>query len=82
MKKIGNIRKNKACRILTLQYEMIPRGKKKPFENIVGKGEHAGNPSLQNATRRKKSFENIVGKGENADNQHFLLFPQCFTIPS
>ena len=34
-------------------------------ENIVGKGENAGN--------------NIhAGKGENAGFQHFLLFPQCF----
>ena len=24
-------------------------------------------------------LENIVGKGENAGNQHFLLFPQCFS---
>ena len=23
--------------------------------------------------------ENTVGKGENAGNQHFLLFPQCFS---
>ena len=23
--------------------------------------------------------ENIVGKGANAGNQHFLLFPQCFS---
>ena len=28
----------------------------------------------------KKAFENIVGKGENAGNQHFLLFPKCFSI--
>ena len=26
--------------------------------------------------------ENIVGKEENAGNQHFLLFPQCFQMPS
>ena len=26
--------------------------------------------------------ENIVGKGENAGYQHFLLFPQCFQMPS
>ena len=26
--------------------------------------------------------ENTVGKGENAGNQHFLLFPQCFSKPS
>ena len=33
-------------------------------------------------TLRKEAFENISGKGENADNQHFLLFPKCFsTIP-
>ena len=36
-------------------------------ENIVGKGENAGNQHFL-----------IVGKGENAGNQHFLLFPQCF----
>ena len=29
----------------------------------------------------KKPFENNMGKGENAGNQHFLLFPQCFTLP-
>ena len=23
--------------------------------------------------------ENIVGKGENGGNQHFLLFPRCFS---
>ena len=28
----------------------------------------------------KKSLENIVGKGENAGNQHFLPFPQCFSV--
>ena len=27
-----------------------------------------------------KSFENTVGKGEIAGNEHFLLFPQCFSI--
>ena len=26
--------------------------------------------------------ENIVEKGENAGNQHFLLFPHCFQLPS
>ena len=26
--------------------------------------------------------ENSAGKGENAGNQHFLLFPQCFSKPS
>ena len=26
--------------------------------------------------------ENNVGKGENAAYQHFLLFPQCFPMPS
>ena len=26
--------------------------------------------------------ENIVGKGENTGNQHFLLFPECFSMPS
>ena len=26
-----------------------------------------------------KPFENIVGNGEVAGNQHFLLFPQCFS---
>ena len=26
-----------------------------------------------------KAFENIVGNGENAGNQHFLLFPHCFS---
>ena len=26
--------------------------------------------------------ENKVGKGENAGNQHFLLFPLCFQMPS
>ena len=26
--------------------------------------------------------ENIVGKGENAGYQHFLLFPQCFPMPT
>ena len=30
-------------------------------------------------TLGKKPFENIVGKGEYAGNQHFLLFPQCFS---
>ena len=29
---------------------------------------------------QKKAFENIVGKGENAGDQHFLLFPQCFSL--
>ena len=26
--------------------------------------------------------ENTAGKGENAGFQHFLLFPQCFPMPS
>ena len=26
--------------------------------------------------------ENILGKGENACYQHFLLFPECFQMPS
>ena len=26
--------------------------------------------------------ENIVGKGENAGYQQFILFPQCFQMPS
>ena len=30
-------------------------------------------------TQKKKALENTVRKGENAGNQHFLLFPQCFT---
>ena len=29
-----------------------------------------------------ESVENIVRKGENAGYQHFLLFPQCFHMPS
>ena len=33
-------------------------------------------------TLKKMPFEKIVGKGENAGNQHFLLFPQCFTTQS
>ena len=28
-----------------------------------------------------KSFENNVGKGEIARNEHFLLFPHCFSFP-
>ena len=28
----------------------------------------------------KESFEKIVGKRENAGNQHFLLFPNVFTL--
>ena len=31
-------------------------------------------------TTVQKAFGNILGKGENAGNQHFLLFPQCFSI--
>ena len=27
-------------------------------------------------------IENILGKAENAGYQHFLLFPQCFQMPS
>ena len=30
-------------------------------------------------TLRKTFCENIVGIGENAGNQHFLLFPKCFS---
>ena len=30
-------------------------------------------------TLKKKPFENIMGKDENAGNQHFLLFPLCFS---
>ena len=30
-------------------------------------------------TIRERPFENIVEKKENAGNQHFLLFPQCFS---
>ena len=26
--------------------------------------------------------KNTAGKGENAGYQHFLLFPQCFPMPS
>ena len=36
----------------------------------------------ENAGSRKDEIgrlENIVGKGENAGNQHFLIFPQCFS---
>ena len=47
----------------------------KPFENIVGKEENAGNILT---ALRMKPFENIVRKGENAGNQHFFLFLQCF----
>ena len=57
---------------------------KKPFENIVGKGENAGNQhvhllpqcfsTLPNTNIIvKKPFENIVGKGENAG------FPTMFS---
>ena len=38
--------------------------------------------SLVLTVLQKKPFENIVGKGENAGNQHFLLFPQCFSCLS
>ena len=31
---------------------------------------------------KRKAHENIVGNGENAGNQHFLIFPQMFSIPS
>ena len=35
-----------------------------------------------NKPHKKEPFENFVEKGENAGNQHFLLFPQCFsTLP-
>ena len=27
-------------------------------------------------------LENTVGKGEDAGYKHFLLFPQCFRMPS
>ena len=30
----------------------------------------------------KETFENIVDKVENAGNQHFLLFPECFSTLS
>ena len=33
-------------------------------------------------TLKKKALENTVEKGENAGNQHFLLFPQCFSLLS
>ena len=42
--------------------------RKKSSENIVGKGENAGNHRV----------ENIVGKEEIACTSKFLLFPQCF----
>ena len=42
--------------------------RKKSSENIVGKGENAGNHTEQN----------IVGKEEIACTSKFLLFPQCF----
>ena len=43
---------------------------KMPFENIVGKGENAGNRFL--VSEGEMPFENIVGKGENAGIQ-FLV---------
>ena len=33
-------------------------------------------------TLKENTFENIVRKGENAGKQHFLLFPQFFSIQS
>ena len=45
---------------------------------------------LEMQTRKNKRLggkglnrpENTCGKGENAGNQHFLLFPRCFSTPS
>ena len=31
-------------------------------------------------TLKMKALENTVRKEENAGNQHFLLFPRCFTL--
>ena len=45
---------------------------KKLLENIVGKGENAGN---QHFLLFSQCF---LGKGENACKQYFLLFSQCF----
>ena len=61
-------------------------------ENIVGKGENAGNQHfllllhvlkrlLTNSKDHKKSGlcgKGLVLKGEIACNKQFLLFPQCF----
>ena len=63
---------------------------KKPYENIVGKGDRFWALTRLNTFADNKfnvakmlssvfdRVENIVGKGENAGYQHFLLFSQCF----
>ena len=58
-----------------------------PNEKKNGLAKIEKNCRRQNKCAYKMKFdlgrvENIVGKGENAGNQHFLLFPQCFTKPS
>ena len=79
--------------LFTKQSRIFTTLRKRPFENIVGKGENAGKSRILNGRRkgelftkqsqvfttgRKRPFENIMGKGENAGNHHFLLFPQSF----